>query len=138
MKISQILFWSISSKYLTDSILGSYLFFLSFIIISYELYFWIFGWIFLCIVPLTKWYLKHRKVQIHLMVIIYFPKNTFSCFNDYFLILSSFLNMPKKAKGKSINMTKKWKQWYIKTDSKLLICWLFPNALLLDLLSISL
>ena len=30
----------------------------------------------------------------------------------------------KKAKIKSINIDKKCKQWYIKTDSKLLICWL--------------
>ena len=58
-----------------------------------------------------------------------------SCFNAYFLIFSWFLNTAKKAKTKSINMTKKWKQWYIKTDSKLLICWLFLNALLLDLLN---
>ena len=42
LKIGQILFWSISSKYLTVSILGSYLFF-CFFIISYELYFCIFG-----------------------------------------------------------------------------------------------
>ena len=41
--------------------------------------------------------------------------------------------MPKKNKGKSMNMTNKYKKWYIKTDSKLLICWLFLNALLLDL-----
>ena len=28
--------------------------------------------------------------------------------------------MPKEAKSKSINIAKKWNQWYIKTDSKLL------------------
>ena len=44
LKISQTLFWSISSEYLTVSILGSYLFFWGGFIISYELYFCIFGW----------------------------------------------------------------------------------------------
>ena len=47
-----------------------------------------------------------------------------SCFNPYFLILSYFLKMPKKAKSKSINIANKWKKCYIKTDSKLWICWL--------------
>ena len=42
-KISQNLFWSISSKYLTVMVLGSYLFFSFFFILSYELYFCIFG-----------------------------------------------------------------------------------------------
>ena len=28
----------------------------------------------------------------------------------------------KKAKSKIVNIAKKWKQWYVKTDSKILIC----------------
>ena len=28
----------------------------------------------------------------------------------------------RKAKSKIINIENKWKQWYIKTDNKLLIC----------------
>ena len=28
----------------------------------------------------------------------------------------------KKSKRKNINIANKWNQWYIKTDSKLLIC----------------
>ena len=40
-------------------------------------------------------------------------KITWFCFNPYFLIFSSFVKMPKKAKSKSINiLQKKWKQWY--------------------------
>ena len=35
---------------------------------------------------------------------------------------SNFFNMPKKDKSKGVNMTNKWKQWYIKTYNKLLIC----------------
>ena len=41
--------------------------------------------------------------------------------------------MPKKTISKSINMTNKCEDWYIKTDSKLLIFWIFINTLLLDL-----
>ena len=33
-----------------------------------------------------------------------------------------FFKMPKKAKGKNIDIANKWKKLYIKTDSKLLIC----------------
>ena len=29
--------------------------------------------------------------------------------------------MPKKAKSKNINIANKWKQWYIKIDSNLLL-----------------
>ena len=49
-------------------------------------------------------------------------------------MISQFLTIPKrdtirsinakKAKSKIINIENKWEQWYIKTDSKLLICWL--------------
>ena len=45
-----------------------------------------------------------------------------SCFNTYFLILSKKIDMSKIAKSKSINIVNKWKQWYIKPESKLLIC----------------
>ena len=41
--------------------------------------------------------------------------------------------MPNKDKSKHMIMTKKYKQRHIKTDGRLLICWLFINALLLDL-----
>ena len=55
-----------------------------------------------------------------------------SWFNQKFIILSQFLTMPKKDKIiniyarkdkiKIINISKKCKQWYIKTYSNLLIC----------------
>ena len=61
-----------------------------------------------------------------------------SWFNHYFIILSQFSTMPKKAKIRSINAKKdksksiklanKWNQWYIKTDSKLLN-WLTINII---------
>ena len=63
--------------------------------------------------------MKYCKVEIHEL----------SWFNHLFIILSQYLTMhrtgkirsinAKKAKSKSINIAKKWKQWYIKTDSKL-------------------
>ena len=34
------------------------------------------------------------------------------------MILSSLLTMPKKGKIRSINVSKKWKQWYIINKSK--------------------
>ena len=65
---------------------------------------------------------KYCKVGIHEL----------SWFNQLFIILSQFLTIPKKAKiriidakkakSKNINITNKCKQWYIKTESKLLIC----------------
>ena len=46
---------------------------------------------------------------------------SFSCFNPYFRIFSLFKKIPDKDKSKSINISKKWNQWYIKTESKLLL-----------------
>ena len=46
--------------------------------------------------------------------------------------------MSDKDNIKSINNKKKSKQWYIKTDSSLLIYWLFTSDLLFDLLMFSL
>ena len=65
-----------------------------------------------------KWVFEILKGAISLTVFFYIIESL-SCFNPYFLIFSSFLNVPKKAKSKSINLAKKW---YIKADSKILIC----------------
>ena len=67
--------------------------------------------------------MKYCKVEI----------NELGWFNNHFIILSQFLTMhkyiyitisinAKKDKSKSINIAKKWNQWYIKIDSKVLIC----------------
>ena len=68
--------------------------------------------------------MKYCKVEIHEL----------SWFNHWFIILYFFLTVPKeakiisinanKAKSKSMNIENKRKQWYIKTDSNLLIFWL--------------
>ena len=63
---------------------------------------------------------------------LFFKKITWY-FQYLFSNILIFLKMLKKAKSKGINMIKKCNKWYIKTDSKLLICWLFLNALLLEL-----
>ena len=52
---------------------------------------------------------KYCKVQI---------SNELSSFYHLFLILSQLLTMPKKGNTKSINVPKKWKQWYIMNKSK--------------------
>ena len=78
--------------------------------------------------------LKYWKVQCHLMVLMLFPpKNhvVISKYSSYNIIIT--LNIPNKATSKSLNIPHKWKRWYIKTDSKLLICWLVLNALMLEL-----
>ena len=58
--------------------------------------------------------MKYWEVEIHELI----------WFNHYFIILSQFVTMhkkaklininAKKAKSKSIHIAKKWKQWYIK------------------------
>ena len=52
--------------------------------------------------------MKYCKVQIHEL----------SWFNQEFIIHSQFLTIPKKAKIRSINVSRKWKHWHIKTESK--------------------
>ena len=52
--------------------------------------------------------MKYCKVQIHEL----------GWFNHSFIIFSPFLTMPKKAKIGSINISKKWKTWYTKSESK--------------------
>ena len=52
--------------------------------------------------------MKYCKVQIHEL----------SWFNHSFIILSPFLTMPKKDKIISINVSRNWKHWIIKTESK--------------------
>ena len=52
---------------------------------------------------------KYCKVQI---------SNELSWFNHSFIIISQLLTMPKKGKIKSINVSKKWKQWKIINKSK--------------------
>ena len=52
---------------------------------------------------------------------LFFKKITWY-FQYLFSNILIFLKMLKKAKSKGINMIKKCNKWYIKTDSKLLIC----------------
>ena len=52
---------------------------------------------------------KYCKVQI---------SNELSCINHSFIILSQLLTMPKQGKIRSINVSRKWKTWYIKSKSK--------------------
>ena len=66
--------------------------------------------------------MKYCRVVIHKL----------SRFNHLFIILSQFLTNPVKTKirsinakkdnNKSINVARKWKKWYIKLDSKVLVC----------------
>ena len=68
-------------------------------------------------------------------------------FNHSFIILSQFLTMTKKAKFRSINRSRKWKHWHIKSESKtsilLLYCefysyyQLIPLSIILCFLGIS-
>ena len=51
---------------------------------------------------------KYCKVQI---------SNELRWFNHKFNILSQLLTMPKESKIRSINVSKKWKTWYIKSES---------------------
>ena len=57
-------------------------------------------------------HVKYCRVQIG---------NEISCFNHQIIILSQLLTMPKKGKLKTINVPKKWKQWYIMNRSKISI-----------------
>ena len=91
LKFRQLLswyFWSNSTKYLTVSILGSYVFFRFCFIISHKLDFSIFVLKIACIVPLTKSCLKYSKVQFHLLEIILFQNKSLSSFNAYIIIYS--------------------------------------------------
>ena len=67
--------------------------------------------------------------------------NELSWFNHEFIILSQFLTMPSKGKIRSINASSKWKQWYIKTESKtsilLLYCGIYFHTISLSLCQIS-
>ena len=75
--------------------------------------------------------MKYCKVQI---------SNELRWFNHQFIILSQLLTMPKKAKIRSINVSKKWKTWYIKSESKTSIvlsyCEIVSHIISLSLFSI--